>query len=29
MVGTRDLDIVGVDEDGNKHQIFKNGNWAL
>lgn len=29
MVGTRDLDIVGVDENGVSHQIFKNGNWAL
>ena len=29
MVGTRDLDIVGVDAKGNKHQIFKNGEWAI
>lgn len=29
MVGTRDLDIVGEDEKGNKIQIFKNGTWAI
>lgn len=29
MVGTRDLDIVGVDAKGDKHQIFKNGEWAI
>ncbi len=29
MVGTKDFDVVGVDEDGNKHQIFKDGNWAF
>ena len=29
MIGTRDLDIVGIDAEGNKHQIFKNGEWAI
>ena len=29
MVGTKDLDIVGVDGKGNKHQIFKDGEWAI
>ena len=29
MIGTRDLDIVGEDEKGNKIQIFKNGTWAF
>ena len=29
MVGSEDLDIVGVDHDGNRHQIFKNGVWAI
>ena len=29
MIGTRDLDIVGVDAKGNKHQIFKDGEWAI
>ena len=29
MVGTKDLDIVGVDAKGNKHQIFKDGEWAI
>lgn len=28
MVGTHDLDIVGVKKDGSEIQIFKNGNWA-
>ena len=29
MVGTKDLNIVGVDAKGNKHQIFKDGEWAI
>ena len=29
MFGTKDLDIIGIDENGNKEQIFKNGNWAF
>ena len=29
MIGTKDLDIIGIDDKGNKHQIFKNGNWAI
>lgn len=29
MVGTSDLDIVGVTKDGKKIQIFKDGNWAI
>ena len=29
MIGTKDLDIVGVDAKGNKHQIFKDGEWAI
>ena len=29
MVGTKDLDIVGEDVKGNKHQIFKDGEWAI
>lgn len=28
MVGTEDLDIIGVKHDGNEVQVFKNGNWA-
>lgn len=28
MVGTADLDIIGVKEDGTEVQVFKNGNWA-
>ncbi len=29
MVGTKDLDIVGIDAKGKKHQIFKDGEWAI
>ncbi len=29
MIGSKDLDIVGFDKDGNKFQIFKDGNWAF
>lgn len=28
MVGTEDLDIIGVKHDGTEVQVFKNGNWA-
>lgn len=29
MIGTKDLSIVGIDKKGKRHQIFKNGNWAI
>lgn len=29
MIGTKDLSIVGVDAEGNRTQIFKDGNWAI
>ena len=29
MIGTKDLDIVGIDAKGQKHQIFKDGEWAI
>lgn len=29
MIGTKDLDIIGYDQDGKAVQIFKNGNWAI
>lgn len=29
MIGTRDLSIVGVTEDGREIPIFKEGNWAF
>lgn len=29
MIGSEDLNIEGYDFDGNKHQIFINGNWAF
>ncbi|SFD38241.1 aminopeptidase [Clostridium uliginosum] len=28
MIGTKDMNIVGVKEDGSEVQIFKDGNWA-
>ncbi len=29
MIGTKDMDIVGITRTGEKVQIFKNGNWAF
>lgn len=29
MIGSQDLDIVGVTKKGERVQIFKNGNWAI
>ena len=29
MIGTEDLSIVGITKDGNRVQIFKDGNWAF
>lgn len=29
MIGTDDLDIVGITRDGKRVQIFQNGNWAF
>lgn len=29
MIGSKDMDIVGVTADGKRVQIFKNGNWAI
>ncbi len=29
MIGSKDMDIVGYDKEGNKYQIFKEGNWAI
>ena len=29
MVGTKNLNIWGIDAKGNKVQIFKDGNWAI
>lgn len=29
MIGTSDLDIVGITENNEKVQIFKNGDWAF
>ncbi len=29
MIGSDDLDIVGIKKDGSEIQIFKNGTWAV
>ena len=29
MIGTEDLSITGIKEDGSEFPIFKNGNWAF
>ncbi len=29
MIGSRDMDIVGITKSGESVQIFKNGNWAF
>lgn len=29
MIGSKDLDIAGICEDGSEIKIFKNGNWAF
>ena len=29
MIGNDDLEIIGYDFDGNAHQIFKDGVWAI
>ena len=29
MIGDKDLDIVGIQQDGQEFQIFKDGNWAF
>ena len=29
MIGAKDTDIVGIKKNGEKVQIFKNGNWAF
>ncbi len=29
MIGSPDMDIVGITKDGKRVQIFKNGNWAI
>ncbi len=29
MIGSEDLDITGISENGDEVQIFKNGNWAF
>lgn len=28
MIGTEDLNIIGIKEDGSEVEVFKNGNWA-
>ena len=29
MLGTKDLDITGICQDGSEIMIFKDGNWAF
>ena len=29
MIGTDDLDIIGITDTGARVQIFKDGNWAF
>ncbi|MBO5526276.1 MAG: aminopeptidase [Clostridia bacterium] len=29
MIGSEDMEIVGVQKDGTRVQLFKNGNWAF
>ena len=29
MIGTADMNIVGVTKDGKRVDIFRNGNWAF
>ncbi|MDE5616451.1 MAG: aminopeptidase, partial [Clostridia bacterium] len=29
MIGSDDMNIVGITKDGRRVQIFKNGNWAF
>ncbi len=29
MIGSEDLDIIGITDSGEEVQIFKNGNWAF
>ena len=29
MIGSEDLDIMGITKDGKEYPIFRNGNWAF
>jgi len=29
MIGTADMSIVGIKKNGERFQIFKDGNWAF
>ena len=29
MIGTADLDIIGITKDGREIQVFKDGNFSL
>ena len=29
MVGTKDIDIDGIDYDGNVVALFRNGEWVI
>ena len=29
MIGSKDMNILGETKDGEKIQVFENGNWAF
>ncbi len=29
MIGSKDMSIVGITKNGERVQVFKNGNWAF
>ncbi len=29
MMGSADMNIDGIDKDGNREPVFRNGGWAL
>ena len=29
MIGSNDMNIVGITHDGKEVQVFKDGNWAF
>ena len=29
MIGTKDMNITGIDNEGKEIPIFRNGNWAF
>ena len=29
MIGSEDMEIIGIDKNGNEYLIFKNGEWNI